>query len=360
MKKTSKMRFGMFFLVITLFLQILGATTSRKETNNVYAAAADQPTEIAIPWTFLTYPIPDFRADITGYFYAQTVNVIQTNDEGWALISTFNGEQWVYPSANMRYVDRWTYLYDNILGNTVARIDPQVVEVLAQDGNWLQIQTWLGSRWIYLRTGRALDGKLVALTFDDGPGAYTNRLLDTLYARNVPATFFVLGQQVSANPAVAKRMVEEGHEIASHSYRHPNFTSMSASGIRDELNQSRNAILQATGAVPALLRPPYGSYNSTVQSVAIELGLPLIMWSVDTRDWESRNVNSILGHFTDGNRIKIKDGDIILMHDIYSTTVDAAIRAVDLLLADGFTFVTVSELLMERYKTVTPGRVYYR
>jgi len=136
---------------------------------------------------------------------------------------------------------------------------------------------------------------------------------------------------------------------------------MSAAGIRDELTRCRNVIYQATGRYLTLLRPPYGSHNATVQSVAREFGYALLLWSVDTRDWESRNVNAILGHFVapDGT-VRIRDGDIILMHDIYPTTIDAAIRGIDILLANGFEFVTVSELLTERHGGITPGKVYNR
>jgi len=166
---------------------------------------------------------------------------------------------------------------------------------------------------------------------------------------------------VAARPAIAERIVQEGHEIANHSFGHPNFARMSAAGIRDELVRCRDAIYQATGIYPTILRTPYGAHNSTAQSVAKEFGYPLILWSVDTRDWEARNVNAIMSHFVTANGdVRIRDGDIILMHDIYPTTVDAAIRAIDLLLEEGFTFVTVSELLTERYETITPGKVYNR
>jgi len=202
-------------------------------------------------------------------------------------------------------------------------------------------------------------GKRIALTFDDGPSGLTSRLLTELAARNVVATFFVLGQQVDAHPGIAARIVQEGHEIASHTYSHPELTRMSAAGIRSEFHRTREAIYNATGIIPAVFRPTYGAMNQTVQNVAAEFGYPIILWSVDTRDWESRNVNSILSHFVDGNgNVRIREGDIILMHDIHAPTIDAAIRAVDILLANGFTFVTVSELLADQ-GTPVPGGVYH-
>ena len=320
-----------------------------------------QPEQHYVAWQFITYLEPNFRAAKQETFPPQTVNIFERRADGWALISTGAGGRWVYLQANMRYVEKAVYLYDNPNSNRGPRIDPQVVTILQQEGDWYQISTWLGPKWIYLGTGpQPGGGRRIALTFDDGPHpTYTTRLLDALYTRDVAVTFFVLGQQVAAYPSVAQRIVREGHEIASHSYRHPDLSRMSAAGIRDELSRTRNVIYQTTGRNPTLLRPPYGSYNATVQSVAKEFGYPLILWSVDTRDWESRNVNAIMGHFVDGRgNIRIREGDIILLHDIYGTTIDAAIRAIDLLLANGFTFVTVSELLTERHGTITPGKVY--
>ena len=233
-----------------------------------------------------------------------------------------------------------------------------MVRVLAQEGSWLQIATWLGARWIYLQPPQPGEW-LIALTFDDGPSTYTELLLDALAERGVPATFFVLGWRVTANPEIARRIVDEGHEIAFHGYTHRQFTRLGAAGIRDQLSRSRDVIYATTGATPTILRPPYGARNATVQSVAAEWGLPIVLWTVDTRDWETRNVDAILGHFVDPyGAVRIRPGDNILMHDIYPTTIEAAIYALDLLLARGFTFVTVSDLLTERHGTLTPGGVY--
>ena len=320
-----------------------------------------RPDQHYIAWEFIAYLEPSLTAAKQERFAPQTVNLTLRRDDGWAQIVTEGGTRWVYLLENLRYVERAVYLYDKVGGNRGPRITPQIVSILAKDGDWYQITTWLGPKWIYLGTAPLPGGPLIALTFDDGPSTHTARLLDALYARNVSATFFVLGQQVTAYPKVAARIVNEGHEIASHTYRHPDLANMSSAAIRDELSLCRSAILRATGVDPTLLRPPYGSHSKAVQAVAAEFGYPLILWSVDTRDWESRNVDAILGHFVDGyGRVKIRDGDIILMHDIYSTTIDAAIRAIDILLAEGFNFVTVSELLTARHGTLTPGKVYNR
>ena len=199
----------------------------------------------------------------------------------------------------------------------------------------------------------------VAFTFDDGPGPHTMRLLDALAERDIQATFFVLGQQVRRYPEIAARIVADGHEIAFHGYDHRSFTRLSTAQMIDQIERSRVIIYKATGVEPTLFRPPYGAHNASVRAVAAELGLPINLWSVDTRDWERRNVTAIMSHFiSKKGEILIEDGDNVLMHDIHSTTVDAAIIAIDLLRNEGFVFLTASELLIERHGALTPGQIY--
>ena len=314
-----------------------------------------------ISWQFVTYLEPSFLAPQQEILDPQTVTVLLRQDNGWARIETDAGERWVYLNSHQRFISRETTLFDRIGGTAVMRIGPQVVRILQQDGNWFQISTWLGPMWMQIMPPRQPGEIRIALTFDDGPGVHTERLLNALQARNVSVTFFVTGQQVTARPEIAARIVAEGHEIANHSYSHPNLAGLGAAGVRSQLNRTNQAIYQATGITPTTFRPPFGAHNATVRSVAAEFGFPVILWSVDTRDWESRNVNAIMSHFVDRNGvIRIREGDVILMHDIHPASVDAAIRAVDLLLAHGFTFVTVSELLEERHGPLVPGRVYTR
>ena len=199
----------------------------------------------------------------------------------------------------------------------------------------------------------------VAFTFDDGPGPHTMHLLDALAERDIQVTFFVLGQQVRRHPEIAARMVADGHEIAFHGYDHRAFTRLSSAQMIDQIERSRVIIYEATGVEPTLFRPPYGAHNANVRATAAELGLPINLWSVDTRDWERRNVTAIMSHFiSKKGEILIEDGDNVLMHDIHSTTVDAAIIAIDLLRNEGFTFLTASELLIERHGELTPGQIY--
>lgn len=204
-----------------------------------------------------------------------------------------------------------------------------------------------------LAAGKNGNYKLIALTFDDGPGRYTSQLLDGLKERNVPATFFVLGSNAKSYPDLLKRMVKEGHQLASHTYSHAQLTTLSSSGIKSEINNTRNLLAAAGGDQTYYIRPPYGSYNSTVKSCA---GAPLILWSVDPEDWKYRNTTTVTNNIMNA----VQDGDIILLHDIYSTSVNAALNVIDKLKAKGYEFVTVSELLRRRGITPENGGVYYR
>ena len=202
------------------------------------------------------------------------------------------------------------------------------------------------------------DKKIVALTFDDGPGPYTARLLDILKERQVPATFFVLGTRVDSYPEIIKRMGAEGHEIGNHSNSHKNLQAMSTIGqIKTEMDLCANKIHKLLGRYPTVMRCPYGSMDSEVKAYAKGAGVPLIQWDVDTRDWESRNVNAILNKTFSGGGLS--DGSIVLLHDIHKSTVDAIPTLIDRFKQKGYTFVTVSQLLQARCGGIEAGKVYY-
>lgn len=200
---------------------------------------------------------------------------------------------------------------------------------------------------------QAADGdKLIALTFDDGPSQYTPALLDGLAARGAHVSFFVQGINGGKYPSTVRRAWLEGHQICSHTYSHPQLTQLSAAQIHEQLDKADTILDSALGFDQSyLLRPPYGAYNQAVLNTA---GVPCFYWSVDTRDWESRNADAAYNEFIKAAR----DGSIVLMHDVYSTTVTAALRAVDTLQAQGYTFVTLSELFYRRGVTLSAGSIY--
>lgn len=191
----------------------------------------------------------------------------------------------------------------------------------------------------------------IALTFDDGPGADTKRLLDVLGAAKIRATFFMVGRSVSANPAVAKMAADAGHAVGGHSWSHADFTRLTPEAIATQITQT-DAALAAAGVPPAnFMRPPYGAVNPQVMQVLANTGKAAIMWNVDTEDWKNKNVEVT----TQRALATAKPGAIILMHDIHPSTVDAVPGIIAQLQASGYHLVTVPELL----GTVNPGQKYF-
>lgn len=179
--------------------------------------------------------------------------------------------------------------------------------------------------------------KKIALTFDDGPHpTYTIKLLDGLKERNVKATFFVIGENAKNNPDVLKRILEDGHTIGNHTFSHVQLTCISEEKAIAEINDTNQIIKEITGIEPKYIRPPYGLYTDALQR---ETNLTPILWDVDPRDWSVLNTKSVVTHVIK----RAKNGDIILLHDIFDTSVDAALQIIDELQKQGFEFVTVDE-----------------
>ena len=197
---------------------------------------------------------------------------------------------------------------------------------------------------------------MVALTFDDGPKAsVTNRILDILQASGGRATFFMLGSSVNANASVIQRMAAQGCEVANHTHDHRYLSKIGAQEIINQVTATSQKIQAACGTGPTLVRPPGGYYDGASLSVLESLGMPAVLWSIDTRDWQHRNPQKTI----DSVLSQVQDGDIILMHDIYGTTADAVQVLVPELTARGFQLVTVSELAADR-GGMAPGHVYSR
>lgn len=180
----------------------------------------------------------------------------------------------------------------------------------------------------------------VALTFDDGPSPkYTPLLLDGLKERNVRATFFLLGQNVKENQELVQRMQAEGHLLGNHTYNHVQLNKIPETTARQEILKTNNEIYEATGKYPEYMRPPYGAWKKNME-LCVEM-LP-VFWDIDTLDWKSQNVDAILKAAGE----EPEDGSIILMHDEYQTSVEAALLLVDRLKEKGYEFVTVDELIV--------------
>jgi peptidoglycan-N-acetylglucosamine deacetylase len=197
-----------------------------------------------------------------------------------------------------------------------------------------------------------VDGPYIAMTFDDGPSAtLTPKLLDLLAVHHIKATFFVIGENVAEHPGIVARAAREGHEIANHSWSHPNLAKMSDEGVRRQLWQTDEAIKSATGTRPTLLRPPYGSITEREKRwIHDEFGYQIVLWDVDPYDWKRPGPTVVR------NRIlqETRPGSIVLSHDIHPGTIEAMPSTFDALQAKGFKFVTVSELI--RAAAVEPSQ----
>ena len=183
--------------------------------------------------------------------------------------------------------------------------------------------------------------KRIALTFDDGPHPiYTPQMLELLKEEQVPATFFLLGENVELYGDVVKEIAKEGHLIGNHTYHHVQITSLSLEEACKEIQETSDLIEELTGTGTEYVRPPFGTWNEELEE---RLNLIPVMWSIDTKDWTTQNVDWIVRETVK----HAEDHDIILMHDSYQSTVDAVKRVIEQLEAEGFEFVTVDEIIMD-------------
>ncbi len=186
-------------------------------------------------------------------------------------------------------------------------------------------------------------GSEIAMTFDDGPHPkLTPMLLDIMKARGIKGTFFLVGKNVAEYPEIAQRIVAEGHEVANHSWAHPQLTRLAPDALKKEIADTNDAIHRATGIQTTLMRPPYGAINASItKRLNEEFGLTVALWSVDSLDWKIRNAAHVTKLITE----KTAPGAIILAHDIHPSTVQAMPAVFDTLSAKGYKFVTMSELI---------------
>ena len=191
----------------------------------------------------------------------------------------------------------------------------------------------------------------VAITYDDGPGAETNRLLDKLKAKNAHASFMVLAPNADQHPELLKRMKAEGHTIGNHTKSHRQLNTLSYEQVSQEIDAGNAAISKATGQGTRWVRPPYGATNATVDQATRDKGVSQALWDVDTVDWKDRNSDHVCSSAVQGAHA----GSIVLMHDIHPTTVDAADCVIDGLRAKGLEPVSLDRLL----RTPVPGKRYY-
>ena len=200
---------------------------------------------------------------------------------------------------------------------------------------------------------QAEQAKYVALTFDDGPsGRFTRRLLAGLEERQVHATFLLCGYRLEIYPKLAKQIHAAGHEIGLHGYSHKNMATLSQKELQKEIASTRS--LLPTGCEAVFLRPPGGSGTRLLEQVAAKEGLALLLWSVDPRDWAVHDAAAVEAAVVS----QVRDGDVILLHDLSDSSVDAALSIIDRLQEEGFQFATVSQLASLRGVIPQPGKTY--
>lgn len=209
--------------------------------------------------------------------------------------------------------------------------------------------------FLYIPVQAAESEKLVALTFDDGPsGRFTRRLLEGLEERNAKATFLLCGYRMEQYPELTERIFREGHEIGLHGYSHKSMQNMCRRDVKQEIEKAM--ALVPTGCQVSFLRSPGGFCGECVQPVAAQMGLCVLSWSVDPKDWATNDTKAIekevISH--------VQDGDVILLHDMSDSSVEAAFVIIDELQEQGFHFVTVSELAKGRNIALIPGQKYTR
>ena len=193
--------------------------------------------------------------------------------------------------------------------------------------------------------------RMIALTFDDGPNYNTSKIIDVLNKYDIKATFFVLGSRAINNKDILKKMVDSGMEIGNHTYNHLLLTKYDENKIRSEIEDTSEVIYSATKKRPKLLRPSYGSVNNKIKKVA---NMPIIIWDIDTLDWKYHNSKRITSRVVN----KVRDGDIILMHDIYSASLNALSNIIPILQDNGYEFVTIDELFYYKGISLENGKVY--
>ncbi|MBR5315632.1 MAG: polysaccharide deacetylase family protein [Firmicutes bacterium] len=195
---------------------------------------------------------------------------------------------------------------------------------------------------------------MIALTFDDGPSAHTDRLLDIFAEHGGKGTFFVVGNLIDGREETLVRMHQEGHEVANHTWSHRQLTNLTAKEVKDQLMMTRAKIYDVTGKDSLVVRAPYGDCDEMVLGVGKELGVSFYNWSIDTLDWLNKDpqaiYNEIINH--------AEDGDIVLCHDLHETTVDSMERVIPKLIEEGYQLVTISELMEHSDQKVQPGGLY--
>ncbi len=207
--------------------------------------------------------------------------------------------------------------------------------------------------YVPMTTTKVKYDKVISFTFDDGPSKYTSEIMDVLDEYGYKATFFQVGYMIRPQSDIVKEVVERGFEVGNHTTDHSNLNKLKPDKAKSKITDNNDLFYSITGKTMELIRPPYGLANDKIKAI---IDKPIIKWSVDTRDWESRNTEKIV----ELTKAQTKDGDIILFHDLYKTTLEAVKILVPYFHEQGYNIVTVSELYKQKGITLEPQKVYYK
>ncbi len=208
----------------------------------------------------------------------------------------------------------------------------------------------------YARVGIDADKPMVALTFDDGPGEETGRLLEIFRKNGGKATFFIEGSCINDNAEMVKTLFDEGHQVANHSWDHKNFTELKEKAIKDQILMTRAKIIEVTGEDCVFVRPPFGAYNDIVKSVGEDINVCFINWSVDSLDYKTGDADAVYNEIINN----VSAGDIVHCHDCRKETADAMEKLVPELIAKGYQLVTVSQLMKYSSDKLKSGGIYFK
>ena len=252
-------------------------------------------------------------------------------------------------SINNNVTEVVFYKYVNI--NNKVNIDSIAFNINNNNIDIKEVSNTINDNNIYQSDFIDVNKKMVALTFDDGPNYKTSKILEILNKYNVSATFFVLGSKISSNEKILEKMTTYRMEIGNHTFSHKLMTKMDNEHIIKEIKDTNELIYNIIGKYPKVVRPSYGSFNKKIKE---SIDMPIIIWNIDTLDWKSHNSTKIVSRVMN----KVSDGDIILMHDIYSATVKAVDIVVPKLINEGYQIVSVSELFYYKNIELENGKVY--
>ena len=341
-------------LTITLDQDSLSMSPSQSVTISAFFS---HPVRPAVSWTSSNEAVATVAADgtVTAHSFGNAVisATLANGSSGQVLVTVAPPLTSLAFERNIYKVRPGNFRYPKLVGNPTATgeeiiwtsSDPSIASVSA-DGTVSGISN--GTVTITAtgkHTGlsascevRVCNVYQMAITFDDGPSGNTYQLLDYLKSRNIPATFFLVGNMIQYNQKAVIREAAEGHEIGYHSYAHQNQKNLTSEQITQDFNRTNQMLMELTGKRFTLWRSPGGSYDQRVLDC---IPLPHIFWSVDTHDWESLNADAVYQEIINHSW----DGSIILLHDLYGSSVQGAMRAMDTLISSGYEFLTVTELL---------------